>query len=54
MFANIARKIFGSRNDRLLKKLGKAVVSINALESEYEALSDEDLKAKNGGISRPP
>lgn len=46
MFANIARKIFGSRNDRLLKKLGKAVVSINALESEYEALSDEDLKAK--------
>lgn len=46
MFASIARKIFGSRNDRLLKKLGKAVTAINALEPEYEQLSDEQLKAK--------
>lgn len=46
MFASIARKIFGSRNDRLLKKLSKAVVAINALEPEYEQLSDEELKAK--------
>lgn len=46
MFASIARKLFGSRNDRLLKKLGKAVDAINALEAEYEGLSDEQLKQK--------
>ncbi|MCV2884895.1 preprotein translocase subunit SecA [Aestuariibacter sp. AA17] len=46
MFANIVRKIFGSRNDRLLKKLGKTVNEINQLEPQLEALSDEELKAK--------
>ncbi|MDM7859538.1 preprotein translocase subunit SecA [Alteromonas sp. ASW11-36] len=46
MFASIARKLFGSRNDRLLKKLGKAVDAINALETDYEGLSDEQLKQK--------
>ena len=46
MFANIARKLFGSRNDRLLKKLGKSVVAINALEPEYEKLTDQELKDK--------
>ena len=46
MFASILTKIFGSRNDRLLKKLQKNVDAINALESVYEALDDEALKAK--------
>ncbi len=46
MFSSIARKIFGSRNDRLLKKLNKNVLAINALEEQFEALSDEQLKAK--------
>ncbi|MBU2876641.1 MULTISPECIES: preprotein translocase subunit SecA [Alteromonadaceae] len=46
MFSSIFRKIFGSRNDRLLKKLNKRVVEINALEPEFEALDDEQLKAK--------
>ncbi|MBT0585533.1 preprotein translocase subunit SecA [Alteromonas oceanisediminis] len=46
MFSSIARKLFGSRNDRLLKKMGKTVEAINALEPEYESLSDEQLKAK--------
>ncbi|MCC2616460.1 preprotein translocase subunit SecA [Aestuariibacter halophilus] len=46
MFSSIIRKVFGSRNDRLLKKLSKAVDEINGLETEYEALSDEQLKAK--------
>ena len=45
MFASILRKVFGSRNDRLIKKLKKNVDAINALEKEYEALSDEQLKA---------
>lgn len=39
-------KIFGSRNERTLKKLRKTVELINQLEPQMEALSDEELKAK--------
>ncbi len=39
-------KLFGSRNDRLLKQMGKEVTKINALEPVLEALSDDELKAK--------
>lgn len=46
MFANIAKKIFGSRNDRLLKQYQKIVNKINALEQQIKALSDEALQAK--------
>ena len=46
MLTNIAKKIFGSRNDRLLKQYRKSVAKINALESEMRALSDESLQAK--------
>lgn len=46
MFVSIFKKIFGTRNDRLLKKLRKTVNQINALENDLEALSDEALKAK--------
>ncbi|MDT0593507.1 preprotein translocase subunit SecA [Glaciecola petra] len=46
MIANIFKKIFGTRNDRLLKQLRKVVIQINALEVDLEALSDKDLKAK--------
>ncbi|MDC8832639.1 preprotein translocase subunit SecA [Alteromonas gilva] len=46
MFASILRKVFGSRNDRLLKKLQKHVNAINALEAEYEALDDAGIKQK--------
>ena len=46
MLTNIAKKIFGSRNDRLLKQYRKSVAKINALESEMQALSDESLQAK--------
>ncbi len=38
-------KIFGTRNDRELKKYKKGVKRINALESTYEAMSDDALKA---------
>ncbi len=38
--------IFGSRNSRLLKRYGKTVAQINAMEPAMEALSDEELKAK--------
>jgi len=46
MFSNVLTKIFGSRNDRLLKQLRKEVNKINALEPAIEALSDEELQAK--------
>jgi preprotein translocase subunit SecA len=46
MATNILTKIFGSRNDRLLKQYRTVVTRINALEPEFEKLSDEALKAK--------
>ncbi|MDH4419580.1 MAG: preprotein translocase subunit SecA [Acidovorax sp.] len=46
MATNFLTKIFGSRNDRLLKQYRKTVSRINAMEPEYEKLSDEQLKAK--------
>jgi preprotein translocase subunit SecA len=46
MASNILTKIFGSRNDRLLKTYRKTVERINALELEYEKLSDDQLRAK--------
>ena len=39
-------KIFGSRNDRLVKTMSKAVAKINALEPGIKALSDAEIKAK--------
>ncbi|THT98659.1 preprotein translocase subunit SecA [Lampropedia puyangensis] len=44
--ANFLTKLFGSRNDRLLKQYRKTVARINAMESEFEKLSDEDLTGK--------
>ncbi|TAG32798.1 MAG: preprotein translocase subunit SecA [Polaromonas sp.] len=46
MASNILTKIFGSRNDRLLKTYRKTIERINALEPEYEKLNDEQLRAK--------
>ena len=44
--ATILTKIFGSRNDRLLGKYRKVVSRVNALEKEYEQLTDEQIPAK--------
>src|SRR5690554_261711 len=46
MLGSLFRKLFGSRNDRILKGLQKKVALINALEPQFEALSDEELKQK--------
>ena len=46
MFVKLMTKMFGSRNDRLIKQMNKEVMKINALEPVMEALSDEELKAK--------
>jgi len=42
----VLKKIFGSRNDRLIRQMSKRVTKINSLEPEFQSLSDEDLKAK--------
>ena len=46
MIGGLLKKIFGTKNDREIKALTKEVEKINALESEYEKLSDEELKNK--------
>jgi len=45
-FGSIAKKIFGDANQRRLKPLWHRVEAINALEEEFEPLSDEELRAK--------
>jgi preprotein translocase subunit SecA len=46
MATNFLTKIFGSRNDRLLKKFRHSVTKMNALEPGFEKLSDDDLRGK--------
>jgi preprotein translocase subunit SecA len=46
MIAAIARKLFGSANDRRIKSYMPRVAAINALEKELEGLSDEALRAR--------
>ncbi len=46
MANNILTKIFGSRNDRLLKQYRKVVDRINAMEPQFEKLSDDELRGK--------
>ncbi|HXH02896.1 MAG TPA: preprotein translocase subunit SecA [Candidatus Competibacteraceae bacterium] len=46
MVSTVLKKIFGSRNDRVLKRMRKVVAEINALEPAIAALSDAELRAK--------
>ena len=46
MLGKFLTKVVGSKNDREVKRLRKRVNAINALESEFEPLSDEALTAK--------
>ena len=46
MLGTVAKRLFGSANDRFVKSLRKAVDAINALEPELEALSDAELRAR--------
>ena len=48
MFVYLAKKIFGTRNDRLLKMLRPVVLRINDLERIYEPMSDEELRSQTG------
>jgi preprotein translocase subunit SecA len=46
MLATVLKKVFGSRNERLLKQYRKQVSAINALEAKVQALSDAEMRAK--------
>ncbi|MGF1609438.1 MAG: preprotein translocase subunit SecA, partial [Kiloniellales bacterium] len=46
MIGALAKRLFGSANERYIKGLSKAVDAINALEPQLEALSDTDLRAR--------
>jgi len=46
MLQALAKRMFGSANDRYLKRLDGRIEAINALEPELEKLSDEDLRAR--------
>lgn len=46
MISSLFKRLFGSRNDRIIRQLRKVANQVNALESEYEQLSDDALRAK--------
>ncbi len=48
MLGTLAKRIFGTANDRIVRRLRAEVQKINALEPEFERLSDEELRAKTG------
>src|SRR6266508_285576 len=50
MISNILTKIFGSRNERLLKQYGQVVRQINALEPAVSALTDDELRGKTATL----
>lgn len=50
MLDKVTKKLFGSRNQRLLNRYNKVVQKINALEDSYQALSDQALRQKTLGF----
>ena len=52
MLSKFSRKIFGSRNDRIIKNLNQRVVKINAFEATMQALGDEQLQQKTGELKQ--
>ncbi len=52
MIVKLLTKIIGSRNDRKIKKIKKVVAKINELDNSYQALSDDDLKAKTADFKK--
>ena len=46
MLQTLAKRLFGSANDRFVKTLGPSVAAVNAFEADIEPLTDEELKAK--------
>src|SRR5690625_5844853 len=52
MIGKLTKAIFGSKNERELKRMRKIVVQINALEGDMEKLTDEQLRAKTAEFRR--
>ncbi|MEJ2577356.1 MAG: preprotein translocase subunit SecA, partial [Gammaproteobacteria bacterium] len=52
MLAKIAKKIFGSRNERLVKRMFKDVEAVSAFEPDIQKLSDAELAAKTDAFRR--
>jgi len=52
MLNTLFTKIFGSRNERVVKKMGRVVDQVNAFEDAMKALSDEELKAKTAEFKK--
>ncbi len=50
-FGTISKKVFGTPNDRKVKAIRPVIAKINALEPEFEALSDNDIIAKTKALS---
>jgi len=50
MINQLLKKVFGSRNERLIKRLGKRVAEISLLEPEIQKLSDTELRAKTNAF----
>ena len=51
-FGTIAKKVFGTPNDRKIKSVAPVIDQINALEPEFEALSDEGLKDRTEALAQ--
>ncbi len=52
MLIKMLTKVFGSRNDRTLRRMRKVVNIINGMEPAMEKLSDDELKAKTAEFAR--
>lgn len=52
MLSSILTKVFGSRNDRTIKKLNKIVAQISLLEPDFESLSDQELRDKSAELKQ--
>jgi len=50
-FGSLAKKVFGTPNDRKVKSVRPLVAKVNALEAEFEKLSDEEIKAKTQALA---
>jgi len=52
MANKLLSKVFGSRNERVLKRMSKTVAQINALEEQFQGLSDDALRARTAELRR--
>ena len=51
-FSTLTKKVFGTPNDRKIKSVGPVIAQINALEPEFEALSDDGLKDQTETLAK--